>query len=227
MSTITNLEDLLVHQLRDIYSAEKQLVRALPAMVKHSQSEPLQEALSAHLDETVEQLNRLEQVFEQLGISSRGPKCRAMEGLLEETTELYEQSLEPSVLDAGLVASAQRVEHYEMAAYGTAVAYARQLGHTEAMGLLQRSLAEERQTDERLTALAEGGINALAQQGGAAERATVASDAETSEDDMDDSDDSDDEPQPRVERMRPSRTRSKADSGRRLSQPHLRVIRPH
>lgn len=165
MSSMTTLQDLFVHQLRDLYSAEKQLVKALPTMVRRSTSEALQQAFTAHLEVTREQVTRLDQIFEQLGVSSRGPKCKAMEGLIVEASELMDEDIEPSVLDAGLVAAAQRVEHYEIAAYGTVVAYAGLLGEEDAMSLLQTTLDEEKDADASLTTLAEDGINARAMQG--------------------------------------------------------------
>ena len=129
MPSITNLQDLFVHQLRDLYSAEKQLVAALPKMARQSTSDELQVAITSHHEQTKEQVGRLEQVFEQLGVANRGPKCKAMEGLIEEASEMLEEDIAENVLDAGIIASAQRVEHYEIAAYGTVVGYARVLGH--------------------------------------------------------------------------------------------------
>jgi ferritin-like metal-binding protein YciE len=165
MPAIANLQDLFVHQLRDLYSAEKQLLAALPKMGKRSTSDELQEAISSHLEQTTSQVSRLERVFEQLGVSSRGPKCKAMEGLIEEGKEMLEEDIEPHVLDAGIIAASQRVEHYEIAAYGTVVEFARVLGHNAIGQLLQQTLDEEIEADETLTELAEGGINAMAQGG--------------------------------------------------------------
>lgn len=165
MPSIMNLQDLLVHQLRDAYSAEKQLVAALPRMAKSTTSEELEKAIHAHLEQTEEHVNRLEQVFKQLGVSPRGPKCKAMEGLLEEGKEMLDEDIDPHVLDAGIIASAQRVEHYEIAVYGTVIEFARALGHDEVVDILQRTLDEEKEANDTLTGLAEGGINALAEVG--------------------------------------------------------------
>jgi len=166
MPSIRNLQDLLVHQLRDLYSAEKQLVAALPKLAKQTTSAELEAAMTSHLKETTAQVGRLEQVFEHLGVPGRGPKCKAMEGLVEEGKAMLEEDIEPNVLDAGIIASAQRMEHYEIASYGTAAEFARVLGHEEVMHLLRQSLDEEKSANETLTQLAEGGINALAQQDG-------------------------------------------------------------
>lgn len=165
MATIATLHHLMIHQLRDIYSAEKQLVQALPKMVKQATSEELQAALSTHLNETQEHVARLEQAFEALGVSSRGMKCKGMEGLIEEGKELFEEDVDPEVLDAGIIAASQRIEHYEIAAYGTVCEYARSMGHDEVVELLEATLAEEKEADTILTSLAEGGINALASRG--------------------------------------------------------------
>ncbi|HTM54114.1 MAG TPA: ferritin-like domain-containing protein [Pirellulales bacterium] len=156
---LQTLEDLLVKELRDLYSAEKQLIRALPKMAKAANSEALREALQEHLEVTKEQAVRLEQIFDQLGISSRGPKCEAMEGLIAEGEELLEQEGAPAVMDAGIISAAQRVEHYEMAGYGSARTFARLLGHDEMAETLQKTLDEEGDADEKLTELAESEIN--------------------------------------------------------------------
>jgi len=156
---LQTLEDLLVKELRDLYSAEKQLIRALPKMAKAANSEALREALQEHLEVTKEQAARLEQIFDQLGISSRGPKCEAMEGLIAEGEELLEQEGAPAVMDAGIISAAQRVEHYEMAGYGSARTFARLLGHDEMAETLQKTLDEEGDANEKLTELAESEIN--------------------------------------------------------------------
>jgi len=163
---IATLHDLMVHELKDLYSAEKQLVQALPKMAKHATSEELQVAFTTHLEQTKEHVVRLEQAFETLGVSPRGVKCKGMEGLLEEGKSLLDEDIDPEVLDAGLIAAAQRVEHYEIAAYGTAFEFARSMQHTEIADMLQRTLAEEKETDALLTSLAEGGINTLAERDG-------------------------------------------------------------
>lgn len=165
MPRLATLEDLLVHQLRDAYSAERQLVQAMPKLAKNASARALQSAIKEHLAQTEVQVERLEQVFELLGVSSRGPKCKAMEGLIDEAKDFLEEDADPAVLDAGIIAAAQRVEHYEIAVYGTCIAYAARLGHTEVVSLLEASLSEERDTDESLTELAENGINAMAEEG--------------------------------------------------------------
>jgi len=162
MPAINTLEDLFVHQLRDIYSAERQLVAALPKMAKNATSQELKEAFTTHLQQTAEHVNRLQQAFDQLGVSDRGPKCKAMEGLIEEGKEIIKEDIVPEVLDAGLIAAARRVEHYEIASYGSVCEYARALGHTEILELLQTTLDEENATNELLTTLATQGVSALA-----------------------------------------------------------------
>jgi ferritin-like metal-binding protein YciE len=162
MPSINSLHDLMIHQLRDLYSAEKQLVQALPKMARNANAVELQDAIRAHLAETEEHVSRLEQAFEMLGVTSRGMKCKGMEGLIEEGQELFEEEIEPEVLDAGIIAAAQRIEHYEIAGYGTVCEFARSMGHDELLSLLDSTLAEEKQTDETLTSLAEAGINAMA-----------------------------------------------------------------
>jgi ferritin-like metal-binding protein YciE len=156
---LNSLEDLLVKELRDLYSAEKQLVRALPKMAKGAQSPALADAIKMHLEETKEQVERLEQIFEMLDVSSRGPKCAAMEGLIEEGSDMLEEEGKGSVIDAGIIAAAQRVEHYEIAGYGVARTFARLLGHDKIADLLQTTLDEEGATDKKLTKLAESEIN--------------------------------------------------------------------
>lgn len=163
---IATLHDLMVHELKDLYSAEKQLVQALPKMAKNATSEDLQVAFTNHLEQTKEHVARLEQAFETLGVSARGMKCKGMEGLIEEGKSLLDEDIDPEVLDAGLIAAAQRVEHYEIAAYGTACEYARSMQHEELVELLEQTLNEEKEADALLTALAEGGINALAERDG-------------------------------------------------------------
>jgi ferritin-like metal-binding protein YciE len=160
---IATLEDLFAHELKDLYSAEKQLVRALPKMARAATNEELRAGFEEHLEQTKEQVQRLEEIFSSLEISSRAVKCVAMEGLIEEGSNLLEDDVAEEVLDAALIGAAQKVEHYEIAGYGTLVTFARQLGHSDAERLLQQSLDEEKQTDQKLTELAESGINAAAQ----------------------------------------------------------------
>jgi ferritin-like metal-binding protein YciE len=154
-----SLRDLFIDQLKDIYSAETQVTKALPKMVKAASSTELQEAFKNHLEETQQQIKRLDQIFSNLGKNPRGKKCKGMQGLLEEGEELMEEDAEPEVLDAGLIAAAQRVEHYEISAYGTVRAYARVLGDDRAASLLAETLKEESKTDELLNQLAEDHIN--------------------------------------------------------------------
>jgi ferritin-like metal-binding protein YciE len=165
MPAIATLHDLMFHQLRDIYSAEKQLVQALPKMARNAHSDELQNALRSHLAETEEHVSRLEQAFEMLGVTGRGMKCKGMEGLIEEGQELFDEEIEPDVLDAGIIAAAQRIEHYEIAAYGTVCEYARSMEHDELLSLLDSTLAEEKKADQTLTSIAETGVNAMAEIG--------------------------------------------------------------
>lgn len=163
---ITTLHDLMVHELKDLYSAERQLVQALPKMAKSASNSELQVAIETHLEQTKEHVARLEQAFEMLGASGKGIRCKGMEGLIEEGKGLLEEDIDPDVLDAGIIAAAQRVEHYEIAAYGTVREYARTLGHQELAALLTATLEEEKTADQLLSGLAEDGINALAERDG-------------------------------------------------------------
>jgi len=152
--------DLFELELKDLYSAEKQLTKALPKMAKAATNEDLKQAFETHLEETEGQVERLEKIFKQLDISySRVEKCKAMEGLIEEGKEIIEEGLEPDVLDAALICAAQKVEHYEIAGYGCARTFAQQLGHEEVAALLQETLDEEGSTDKKLTELAESVVN--------------------------------------------------------------------
>lgn len=162
--------DLLELELKDLYSAEKQLTKALPKMAKAATNEELKEAFETHLTETEGQVERLEQIFKQLDISySRVEKCKAMEGLIEEGQDLLEEGLEPDVLDAALICAAQKVEHYEIAGYGCARTFAQQLGHGDVAELLQETLDEEGNTDKKLTEIAESVVNEEAETAGAGE----------------------------------------------------------
>lgn len=152
---MATLKDLFVEELKDLYSAEKQLIKALPKMAKAATSEELKAGFLEHLDQTKGHAERLEQVFELLGQKPKAKTCKAMEGLIEEGKELLEEDAEPEVLDAGLIAAAQRVEHYEIAGYGCVRTYAELLGEDEARDLLQETLDEEAETDKKLTELAE------------------------------------------------------------------------
>jgi ferritin-like metal-binding protein YciE len=150
-----SLQDLFVRELKDLYSAEKQIIRALPKIIKHASSTELAHALEHHREETRVQAERLEQIFERLGKTPRGFKCKGVEGLLEETEDWLEQDASPELCDAGIIGQMQRVEHYEMAAYGTARAYANALGDTESENLLAQTLEEEGKADKKLTGIAE------------------------------------------------------------------------
>ena len=162
---LASMEDLFMEQLKDTYDAEKQLVRALPKMAKAASFPELQEAFREHLEVTRGQVERLEQVFELLDAPARGKRCKGMAGLIEEGQELIgKKSADPDVLDAGLIAAAQKVEHYEIAAYGTLRSHAQQMGQNRIAKLLQQTLDEEGETDKRLTALAENLVNQEAMQ---------------------------------------------------------------
>ena len=158
-SRMENLEDLYEDLLKDLYSAEKQLVKALPKMAKNADSPDLQKAFEEHLDQTTCHVERIEEIFADLGGTPRGKKCVGMEGLIEEGSEIMQEDAEPIVMDAGLIAAAQKVEHYEIASYGTARAWAEKLGYNDAAGLLQQTLDEESIANEKLTQIAESHVN--------------------------------------------------------------------
>jgi ferritin-like metal-binding protein YciE len=158
------LEELLVDELKDLYSAENQILKALPKMAKAANAPELKKAFERHLEETRRQVERLEQIGEALDIRLTGKKCKGAEGLIEEGKELMSEDLDENALDAGLIGAAQKVEHYEIAAYGTARTHASMLGYTKAAKLLQQTLDEESATDKKLTALAESVVNAEAVQ---------------------------------------------------------------
>ena len=162
-SKMSTLEDLYTDMLKDLYSAEKQLVKALPKMAKNAQSPDLQKAFQEHLRQTEGQVERIERIFTEMGGSPRGKKCVGMEGLIEEGNEIMKEDAEPDVLDAGLIAAAQKVEHYEIAGYGTARAWAQRLGFDRAARLLQETLEEESMANEKLTQIAESHVNMEAQ----------------------------------------------------------------
>ena len=159
MADAGTLHDAFIDELRDTYDAEKQLLKALPKMAKKATSQELREAFEAHLEETRGQVERLEQVFQSLDEKVRGKHCDGIAGIIEEGKSVMEEDFDEATMDACLIASGQRAEHYEMAAYGTLVAWAEGMGHTEAAKLLQETLDEEKAADEKLTALAESGIN--------------------------------------------------------------------
>ncbi len=163
---LTSLASLFHHELKDLYSAEKQLVKALPKMAKAATNEQLKAGFEEHLEQTKKQVERLEKIGKDLDLKLGGHTCKAMEGLIEEGKELIEEEAEPTVLDAGLIGAAQRVEHYEIAGYGTARSLAETLGYDDAASLLQETLDEEKETDEKLTDLSEI-INEAAQEASA------------------------------------------------------------
>lgn len=156
------LSDLYVEELRDLYNAERQILKALPKIIKAASNDDLKEALESHRQETEGHVTRLEQIFENLGKNAKGKTCHGMEGVLSEGAELIEEDPEPEVLDAGIISAAQRVEHYEIAAYGSVRTWAEQLGLNDQVELLEQTLEEEKAADEKLTELATQSINAEA-----------------------------------------------------------------
>jgi ferritin-like metal-binding protein YciE len=162
---MNDLQDLFIEELKDLYSAEKQLLRALPRVAKAAENAELKSALQNHVRETEVHVQRLEQIFEKLGASGRGKKCKGMEGLIEENKEMLEEDAEPEVLDAGLIVGCQKVEHYEIAGYGSVVTFAKLLGDQESARLLAQTLNEEERTDKLLSQIAESSINVQAAQG--------------------------------------------------------------
>jgi len=165
--SMESLQDLYVDQLRDLYNAENQLVKALPKLAKASTSPELQNAFNDHLEETKGHVERLERIFEKLGTKATGKTCKAMKGLIEEGSEMMDEDAEPEIMDAGLIAAAQRVEHYEMAGYGCVRSFAKMLGDEQAAQLLQETLNEEGEADKKLTKLAQTVINPKTQHTGA------------------------------------------------------------
>jgi ferritin-like metal-binding protein YciE len=159
---LASMQDLFLNELKDVLNAEKQILTALPKMAKAASSPELGQAFTKHLRETENQVGRLEQIFKSLGQTARGKKCKGMEGLIEEGKEILEEDGAEEVIDAALISAAQRVEHYEIAAYGCLRTYAQLLGYEEADRLLAQTLQEEEATDKALTALGEGGINQAA-----------------------------------------------------------------
>jgi len=189
-----SLEDLFVHEIKDLYNAEQQILKALPKMIKECGSGELRQALEHHLDQTRDHVERLDRVFEEIGEAARGQKCKGMEGLIEEGSDLLKKRAEESVKDAGIIAAAQRVEHYEMAAYGTVRTFAQMLGHEEAVPLLEETLREEKEADKKLTEIAERVVNARAAEGnGETPRSGRMGARMTSSAEMDEDNDEDDE----------------------------------
>jgi len=161
---INSLRDLYIEQLHDLYDAENQLIRALPKMAKESSAEELKQGIEEHLEQTRGHVERLEEIFERIGEDPKGEKCKAMEGLVKEGSAILSEDMEEDTKDAAIIAAAQRVEHYEIAGYGTAKTYARLLGEDEDAELLEQTLQEEKETDQKLTELADD-INVQAAEG--------------------------------------------------------------
>ncbi len=162
--TKNSLQELYVEELKDLFSAETQLTKALPKMAKAASSEELRQGFEEHLDQTKGHVERLQQIFDELEEKATGKKCMGMEGLIKEGAEVIGEDFGEAMKDAALISAAQRVEHYEMAGYGSVIAYAELLGHSEQASLLKETLEEEKATDEKLTELAKE-INIQAQQG--------------------------------------------------------------
>ena len=160
MSSTDSLEELLQEQLKDLYDAEKQLTKALPKMVKNATASELKEAFQSHLSETALHVERLEQIFEQLGMPARGKKCVGMQNLLKEGNEHIDEAEEDATRDAVMIASAQKVEHYEIAGYGTVRTWANVLGKNDIASILEETLDEEKEADQKLTGIAENFVNA-------------------------------------------------------------------
>lgn len=166
MPKVSSLEDLFVEELKDLFDAENQLTRALPKMAKSASSPELKAAFEEHLEVTRQQVDRLTQVFEEIGKPAKGKRCEAMKGLITEGQELMKQDIAAEVLDAGLIGAAQKVEHYEMAGYGTVRTMADVLGHKEAARLLDQTLKEEGEADKKLTMIAKKFVNMRAMRAG-------------------------------------------------------------
>jgi ferritin-like metal-binding protein YciE len=157
--TVKTMDDLFVETLKDIYYAEKQILKALPGMVKKATAPELKEALETHREETEGQIERLDKVFKMMDVPARGKKCEAIEGIIAEAKEHMQDIEDAEVLDAGMIGSAQAVEHYEITRYGTLIAFAKQLGREDCAAVLQQNLDEEYAADKKLTALAESRVN--------------------------------------------------------------------
>jgi|SRR5690606_37995673 len=170
MTKLANLDDLLLHELADLYDAEHQILKALPKMAKAANSDALRQAFELHITQTENQVGRLEQAFSALGKPAKGTRCDGMAGLIKEGSKLMNEDVAPEVLDAALIAAAQKVEHYEIAGYGCVATYAQMLGRTEVRDLMAQTLDEEEETDEKLTELAESLINVRAEHAGESRR---------------------------------------------------------
>lgn len=180
MADSGTLHDAFLDELRDAYDAEKQLLKALPKMAKKATSGELSSAFESHLEETRGHVTKLEEVFGSLGEKVRGKHCAGIAGIIEEGKSVMEEDFDDETMDACLIASGQRAEHYEMAAYGTLVAWANVMGHTEAAGMLEEILDQEEAADKKLTSLAEGGINQAAAEGAMDDEDGEGDDAEQS-----------------------------------------------
>ena len=165
MASDTSLKQLMINEMRDLYHAEKQLTKALPQLAKHATSAELRSLLETHLEETNQQIERLEQAFEMVGQPAKTKACAGMAGIVEEGSSLIQEDFDGPVLDAGIIAGAQRAEHYEIAAYGSIMAWAKALGLNDVAELLDETLEEEKAADEKLSALAESEINVSAAEG--------------------------------------------------------------
>jgi ferritin-like metal-binding protein YciE len=206
MAKTGSFSDAFLDELRDAYDAEKQLLKALPKMAKAASSPKLRKAFEDHLKETQGHVGRLEQAFASLDEKVRGKHCDGIEGIIEEGGSVMEEDFDDATMDACLIAAGQRAEHYEMAAYGSLVAWAQTLGYSEAAGFLQANLDEEKAADEKLTALAEGGINQAAAD-------ASASDDEEEEDDEDEENEENEEADDAGEAAKPKTSASKAGAG--------------
>jgi ferritin-like metal-binding protein YciE len=197
------LHEAFVHEIRDIYDGERQITKALPKMIKKATSEELRSALEEHLEQTQGQIQRLEQVFASLDESVRGKRCEGVAGLVEEAKAIMEEDMDDAAMDAALIGAGQKVEHYEMATYGTLVAWARAMGHEEAAELLQQTLDEEKAADEKLNSIAEGGLN------------QEAADMAHPEEEEDEEEEEDDDTSSQSRRRTSSGRSAKVASGRR------------
>jgi ferritin-like metal-binding protein YciE len=159
METMNSLEGLLLHEVQDLYHAEQQLVKALPKVASKASSPALKSAVEQHLQQTEQHVNRLEQIFQMLGQPAKGVKCKGMQGILDEADEVMKQKGTPETLDAAIIMSAQKVEHYEIASYGSAATWAEMMGRQDIKNLLGQTLDEEEKTDKKLTEIAKSGIN--------------------------------------------------------------------
>jgi ferritin-like metal-binding protein YciE len=160
--TVKTMEDLFLETLKDIYYAEKHILKALPGMVKKAGAKTLKDALETHRQETEGQVDRLDEVFKIFDVTPKGKKCEAIEGIIAEAKEHMKDIDDPQVLDAGMIGSAQAVEHYEITRYGTLIAWAKQLGRKDAAELLEQNLAQEKHADQLLTQIAESAVNEMA-----------------------------------------------------------------